>query len=60
MEEKIFLICKCGVDKFHVATNGKFAMCSKCHSIYNYKGELVTLKEIEGGTKVKIDTLGVK
>jgi len=37
------LTCKCGNDQFHIGSNNGIAMCSKCHTIYNDKGEELML-----------------
>lgn len=38
------LKCKCGSEMFNVATNDKFAMCSKCKTVYDDKGEEVKIE----------------
>lgn len=51
------IICKCGNDKFYVGTNGEYAICSKCHTVYNNKGEEVEINnpiQEHGGT-VKLE-----
>lgn len=45
------LVCKCGYDKFLVATNKKAAMCPKCGKIYDNKGkEIKTVQQNKGYT----------
>jgi hypothetical protein len=43
------LTCKCGHEMFNIATNGKYARCSKCGKVYDEKGEEVEVHRPLGG-----------
>lgn len=40
--------CQCGHEMFNIATNGRFARCSKCGTIYNKDGQEVKIGSVSG------------
>jgi hypothetical protein len=46
------LTCKCGHEMFNIATNGKYARCSKCGKVYDEAGEEIQVHTFDFGESI--------